>query len=125
MLQRKTVMIVDPSPNFRQRLKEAIYEHETLVDIVEADGADQAAGILRNQPPDVVFAEIDLPLEEGGRLVGFIRSAVPECRIIILTGNDSEECRATALESGADDFLIKEDATGLRLIDLIHGAIRR
>ena len=125
MLQRKTVLIADPSTDFRQRLKEAIYEHETLVDVVEADDPGQVAGILRHRPPDVVFAEIDLPLTEGGRLVAAVRSLAPESRIIVLSGNDSEACRTTALENGADDFMIKEDAAGLRLIDLIHGAIRR
>jgi len=124
MLQRKTIMILDPSPNVRQGLKEAVYEYETLVDVVEAESADQATGILRYQLPDVVFTEIDLPLEEGGRLIASIRSLASDCRIIVITGNDSEECRTAAMENGADDFLIKEDAVGLRLIDLIHEAVR-
>ena len=124
MLQRKTIMILDPSPNVRQRLKEAVYENETLVDVVEAESVDQATGMLRYQLPDVVFTEIDLPLEEGGRLIASIKGMAPESRIIVITGNDSEECRTAAMQYGADDFLIREDAVGLRLIDLIHEAVR-
>ena len=125
MLQRKKVMIADPSAIFRQMLKDAIYENETLVDVFEADSVGQAYDILRNQHPDVVFAEIDLPLEEGGRLIASVRDMAPESRIVVITGKDEEACRTTALQNGANQFLIKEDAVGLRLIDLIHEVIRR
>lgn len=125
MLQRQTVIIVDPSADFRQRLKDAIYEHETLVDVVDAESVGEVTGILRDSPPDVVFTEIDLPPQEGLRLIASIRRTVPDCRIIVLAGRDAEATRTTALQNGADDFLIKEDAVGLRLVDLIHGAVRR
>ena len=125
MLKRQTVMIVDPSADCRQRLKEAVYANETLVDVVEAESVGAVAAILRDKLPDVVFTEIDLPLAEGGRLIASIRRAAPDCRIIVTTGNDAEESRSTALHNGADDFLIKADAVGLRLIDLIHDAVRR
>jgi DNA-binding NarL/FixJ family response regulator len=61
MLDRKKVLILDPSPIFRRTLKDVIQTSETLVDISEADNADQAENILRNDPPDVVFFDIALP----------------------------------------------------------------
>ena len=125
MLTRKTILIADPSPGFRQRLKETIHEHETLVDVLEADGVGQADDILRGRQPDVCFLEIDLPLEEGGRLIASIRRAAPGSRIVVITAGDTEAHRTTAMEHGADEFLVKEDATGLRLIDLIHEVVRR
>jgi CheY-like chemotaxis protein len=43
----------------------------------------------------------------------------------VLTANASEDCRTRSLEQGADDHLLKEAVTGIRLVDLIHEIIRR
>jgi DNA-binding NarL/FixJ family response regulator len=58
--KEKKVLILDPSPIFRRTLKEVIRTSETLADIREANNADEAENILRNDPPDVVFFNVAL-----------------------------------------------------------------
>jgi DNA-binding NarL/FixJ family response regulator len=125
MLMRKNVMIVDPSPIFRRQLKQAIQTNETLVNVSEAENADQANDILRKQLPDVVFLDVALPLDKGLCLIDAIRAMAADIRIVVLTRLDPSQCKATALEKGADHFLSKEHTAGLRLIDVIHETIRR
>jgi DNA-binding NarL/FixJ family response regulator len=125
MLDRKKVLILDPSPIFRRTLKDVIQTSETLVDISEADNADQAENILRDDPPDVVFFDIALPLSNGIDFIASIKGRLPESRVVVLTSHDSAEHEAASIEQGADYFLSKERSGGLHLIDVIRTSIRQ
>lgn len=125
MLDRKKVLILDPSPIFRRTLKEVIRTSETHVDIREANNTDQAENILRNDPPDVVFFDIALPRDDGIAFIASIKGMLPESRVVVLTTHDSAEHEAASIEQGADYFLSKERSGGLRLIDVIRTTIRQ
>jgi DNA-binding NarL/FixJ family response regulator len=125
LLNRKKVMIADPSPIFRRTLKAAIETNETLVDVSEADSIDAAEDILRNHQVDVVFLDIGFPEDAGMGLIDFIKDLAADIRIIVLTSHDSPANRAAAFEKGTDYFLSKQHAVGLHLIDVIHTTIRR
>ena len=123
MLDRKKVLILDPSPIFRRTLKEVIRTSETRVDIREADNADQAENILKDDPPDVVFFDIALPRDNGIAFIASIKGMLPQSRVVVLTSHDSAEHEAASIEQGADYFLSKERSGGLRLIDVIRTTI--
>lgn len=125
MLDRKKVLILDPSPIFRRTLKEVIRTSEKLVEIREANNTDQAENILRNDPPDVVFFDIALPRDNGIAFIASIKVMVPESCVVVLTSHDSAEHEAASIEQGADYFLSKERSGGLRLIDVIRTTIRQ
>ena len=125
ILNRKKVMIVDPSPIFRRKLKAAIQTNETLVDVIEAGTINAAEDILRNQQLDVVFLDMEFPQDDGIRLIETIKGMARDSRIVVLTNHDSAAHQADAIEKGADYFLSKAHAVGLRLVDVIHETIRR
>jgi len=125
LLNRKKVMIVDPSPIFRRKLKAAIQTNETLVDVIEAGTINAAEDILRNQQIDVVFLDIGFPQEPVIRLIDAIKGVARDMRLVVLASHDSAAAQAAGLQDRADFFLPKEDAVGLRLIDVIHATIRR
>lgn len=125
LLNRKKVMIVDPSSIFSHKLKAAILKNETLVDVIEAGTINAAEDILRNQQPDVVFLDIGFPQEEVVRLIDAIDGAAGDIRLVLLTGHDAALVQAAGLQDRADCFLPKEQAVGLRLADVIHEVIRR
>jgi DNA-binding NarL/FixJ family response regulator len=125
MLDRKKVLILDPSPIFRQTLKEVIRTSEPHVDIREANNADQAEKVLRDDPPDVVFFDIALPRDNGIAFIASIKDMLPESRVVVLTSHDSAEHKAASIQKGADYFLSKERSGGLRLIDVIRTTIRQ
>jgi len=125
MLERKKILIVDKSPIFRRTLKEVIQTGETYVDVSEANDAGQAEAILKKDPPDVVFLDIALPRDNGIEFIASIKDMIPKSRIVVLTSHDSAEHEAASIQKGADYFLSKERSGGLRLIDVIHTAIRK
>ena len=125
MFNRKKVLILDPSPIFRRTLKEVIRTSETRVDIREADNADQAENILKNDPPDVVFFDIALPRSNGIEFIASIKGMLPESCVVVLTTHDSAEHEAASINQGADYFLSKEHSGGLHLIEVIRTTIRQ
>jgi len=125
LLNRKKVMIVDPSPIFRRKLKAAIQTNETLVDVIEAGTINAAEDILINQQIDVVFLDIGFPQEPVIRLIDAIKGVARDMRLVVLASHDSAAAQAAGLQDRADCFLPKEPAVGLRLIDVIHETIRR
>ena len=125
LLNRKKVMIVDPSPIFRRKLKAAIQTIETLVDVIEADDIGQAEGILGKQQLDVVFLDIGFPKEQVLRLVDAFNGAAGDSRLVVLASHESAAAQSAKLQDRADCWLPKEHAVGLRLADVIHEMIRR
>ncbi len=125
LLDRKRVLIVDPSPIFRRKLKATIQTNETLVDVIEADTINAAEDMMRNQQPDVVFLDIGFPQESVIRLIDAIDGVAENIRLVVLAGQDSAAAQAAGLHDRADCFLPKEQALGLRLADVIHEMIRR
>ena len=126
LLNRKKVMIVDPSPIFRRELKAAIQTNETLVDVTGADTISAAEDTVRNQQLNVVFLDVGFPQDQVARLIEAIDGASGDIRLVVLAGHDSAAAQAAGLlRDRADGFLPKEQAVGLRLADVIHEMIRR
>ncbi|BBO66114.1 hypothetical protein DSCA_00440 [Desulfosarcina alkanivorans] len=120
MLTHRKVLILDPSPIFRQTLMEVVRKSVEHVEIKEANTAIQARDILRNKAMDVLFMDIALPESNGIELIASIKDILPNIIIVVLTSHDTAEYKEASLLSGADYFLSKERSGGLRLIDVIH-----
>lgn len=125
MDRQKKALIIDPSPIFRNTLKEVIQTSEPQAEVTEARDADQALGILRDQSPEVVFLDIALSRGNGIEFIGRLKRMLPATRIVVLTSHDSAEQKAASLQQGADIFLSKEHTVGLHLIDIIHETLHR
>jgi len=123
MSSRQKILIIDPSPIFRNTLKEVIQTTQSPVEIAEAGDTEQAENILSQRPVDVVFLDIALPGTNGIRFIGRIRRLVSRACIVVLSSHDSAEFKEASIQKGADYFLSKERSGGLRLLDVISEAI--
>jgi DNA-binding NarL/FixJ family response regulator len=117
------ILIVDPSPIFRNTLKEVIQTTQSHVEITEAGDTEQAENILSQRSVDAVFLDIALPGNDGIPFVGRIKRLVPRACIVVLSSHDSAEYKEASIQKGADYFLSKERSGGLRLLDVISEAI--
>ncbi|MEI6415265.1 MAG: response regulator, partial [Pseudomonadota bacterium] len=68
-----------------------------------AEGLDA----IRQEPPDVVLLDLSLPDSSGIATVRTLRAVAPNLAIIVLTGHDDDALADTALEAGAQDYLVK------------------
>lgn len=118
------ILILDPSPIFRNTLKEVIQTTQTRVAVDEAGDTEQAEKILSQRPADVVFLDIALPATNGISFIGRIKRLVPRACVVVLSSHDSAEYKEASIQKGADYFLSKDRSGGLRLLDVIDEAIR-
>lgn len=76
-------------------------------EVVTAPTSEEAFFILHNLRPSLIVLDLGLPRRGGMELLQQIRMMNILTPVLILTSNSSMEDRVTALDAGADDFLLK------------------
>jgi two-component system response regulator RegA len=99
------LLIVDDDDIFRQRLARAMERRGFAV--ILADSVASGIEAARASPP--YFAVVDLRLGDGSGLevVQAVREAVPQARVIVLTGYGNIATAVAAMKAGAIDYLPK------------------
>ncbi|HMH11642.1 MAG TPA: response regulator transcription factor [Edaphobacter sp.] len=76
-------------------------------EVSTAPTSEEAFFILHTLKPDLIVLDLGLPRRSGMELLQQIRSMSIQIPVLILTSNSSIEDRVSALDAGADDFLLK------------------
>jgi two-component system KDP operon response regulator KdpE len=115
------VLIIDDEPPIRHLLKMALEANDFKV--FEAENAKNGMLQTTMTRPDIVLLDLGLPDHGGLTVLSQIRewSTIP---VIVLTVQDDEETKITALDGGADDYITKPFNTG-ELLARIRVALRR
>lgn len=107
MATRK-VLIVEDSPTMRQMISFAVKRIKD-VEVTEAqDGVDGYQKLTRERF-DLVMTDVIMPVMDGLKLIGLIRSR-PEMKdipIIVITTRGAEEDRQKAMALGATTYVLK------------------
>jgi two-component system, OmpR family, response regulator QseB len=69
--------------------------------------ASAAAGVLRNEPFELMLLDLGLPGADGLQLLKALRGRGEGLPVIILTARDAVSDRVRGLDAGADDYLTK------------------
>lgn len=114
------LLIVDDSPEDRELYQRyLLQDRDTSYSILEASLAQQGLDLWQQHQPDVVLLDYRLPDLDGLELLERLRSLTqqPCLPVIVVTGQGNEAIAVNALQSGAQDYLVKEQITpeGLRL----------
>jgi DNA-binding response OmpR family regulator len=80
--------------------------------------------LLINNGADVVLLDLGLPDVDGLALISMIRAAVASVPIIVITAQDDDPTMIRALDSGADDYVVKPFGTD-QLAARIRAVLRR
>jgi putative two-component system response regulator len=99
------LLIVDDEPALRRVLKRhfARLGYECL----EAETGAQAIEILRVKPVDAVLSDLNMPQMDGLELLRTIKKMDPDLAVLLITGNNEIEKAISAIQSEADDYLLK------------------
>jgi two-component system KDP operon response regulator KdpE len=92
-------------------------------DILTANSGAVGLELVHKHSPDIIILDLMMPEMNGWALCKHIRDFT-DTPILILTAMDSPGVIAQALDSGADDYLIKPVSTGT-LIAHINKLLRR
>lgn len=100
-----SILIVDDDPTFRQGLQTSLRNAGYTADT--ARNGEEAVAFVRERPVDVVLLDINMPGIGGVEACSRVRAAAPQTGIVMLTVRDTEDDKVLALESGADDYVVK------------------
>jgi diguanylate cyclase (GGDEF)-like protein len=81
--------------------------------------------LLGGQRPDVVVLDLNLPDGKGLQTLRKIMEDVPGTPVIVLTGTEDEETGIRALQSGAQDYLVKDQIDSKSLPRALRYALER
>src|SRR5438477_2327908 len=100
-----SVLIIEDDEDGRR----AIAKLFARADCKVYEAADGDAGVelaLRNRP-EVILCDLLMPRSNGFQVCRTIRQQLQPTKIIVVSGRDYAVDRASALEAGADEFLLK------------------
>lgn len=118
------VLIVEDEEKLAEALKSGLKYEGFTVDIL-GDGLRGENRILMCRGDyDVVILDLMLPGKNGFEICKTVRSKGVTLPIIILTARDGTDDKILALNSGADDYLVKPFAFG-ELLARIRALLRR
>lgn len=101
------VMIVDDHAIMREGLKDIMDRAGDFKVVAEAGDGTSAVESAISTRPDVVIMNIDMPLMGGIDACREIKEALPETRILMLTGSTDEDSVIKSVAAGATGYLQK------------------
>lgn len=119
MSSKKSVLIVDDHPLFREGLKSIIAGDRHFSVEGEAGDARNGYAMAQKIRPDVVLVDISLPDESGMQLTRRIRKALPSTRVMIISMHSKIDYIVEAFQAGATGYVVKDSAAS-RLVQGLH-----
>lgn len=110
MAEKKTVMIVDDHPLFREGLKSILSRHSKFEIIAEAQNGFEGIRYAKKMKPELVIMDLSLPDKSGIEITREIMAKLPGTCIMILSMHSKIDYITEAFKAGAKGYLVKESA---------------
>lgn len=114
------ILIIDDEAQIRKLLQITLRSNDYIV--TEASTAKDGLITAANHPPDLILLDLGLPDEDGHSVLKKLREWFTKPVIIISVQNNEEDI-VRALDSEANDYLVKPFRTG-ELLARIRSALR-
>ena len=104
------VVVVDDNADMRAYLRRLL---SPFMNVDCVSNGEEALACIREKKPDLVLADIMMPVMNGIELVRKLRenNSTRSLSVMLLSARAGEEARAEGLEAGADDYLVKPFAS--------------
>jgi CheY-like chemotaxis protein len=97
------ILIADDEKAARYGMAKALAAYR----ILEAEDAAAALAAIRNEAPDLVFLDLNMPGGDGRTVLRQLAGSPPTCRIVVVTASDSVPIAVECLRLGASDYVTK------------------
>jgi DNA-binding response OmpR family regulator len=106
-LLKRRVLLADDDPGLRRLIGTTLGTED--FDLLQADDGEQALQIARQQHPELVLLDVNMPKLDGFEVCRHLKSE-PETsgiKVVMLTARGEEVDRARGREAGADEYFTK------------------
>ena len=110
MTPKKSVLLIDDHPLYREGLKTIIARSPAFQVVGEAANAEEGLQLAKALRPDLALVDISLPGENGIELVRSLKSDLPEIRILVVSMHSRIDYISEAFRVGALGYVVKEAA---------------
>lgn len=116
------IVVADDHPVVRSGLVAMLRTIPGLDVVGEAADGSAAVRAAVEQRPDVILMDVRMPGADGIEATRRIRESLPECRVLILTMYDDDATVFTAMQAGAQGYLLKE-AEQEEIVRAVRGVV--
>lgn len=104
------VVVADDDPLVRAAVKAIIVDIPYLTDCAEAENGAQAVKAVREQEPDLLLLDLNMPEMPGMDALRELSEGLGRLRVIILTVHADKRTIVEAIQYGARGLVLKTDA---------------
>lgn len=120
------VLLIEDNPADAHLVREMLQEAENRpFALTYVDCLSDALRLAAEEPFDVALVDLTLPDAHGMSVVEQLQSALPELPVVVLTGESDENLALQAVQSGAQDYLVKGQGDSHLLSRALWYAIER
>ncbi len=100
------VLVVDDEPAFREVLRRML---EGTHEVRQAETGQDALRMMAEEPPAVVLLDLYLPGVGGMQVLRQMQQdpSLTDVPVIVISGMDDVDTKVSALEAGANDYMVK------------------
>ncbi len=120
------VLLIEDNPTDALLLEESLQDAEwARFEFTRAERLGDGLRLLHENSYDVVLSDLGLPDSHGMDTVRLLHRACPDLPIFVLTGLADEALGASAMQEGAQDYLVKGQTDTVTLVRAMRYAIER
>lgn len=101
------ILLVEDNPGDARLVQLQLRELETPVDMIQVDRLSLAVEKLAAERFDAVLLDLSLPDSTGMNTVSTVITQAPDVAVVVLTGLADEATGRLAIQTGAQDYLVK------------------
>ncbi len=113
-----TVFLVDDHAVLRDGLRLLLEADPAITVVGEADNGRDAVELVEKLRPDVIIMDLAMPQMNGIEATRVIKKNHPSAKVIILSMYSTTEHIVSALDAGAQGYLLKE-SVGAEVLDAV------
>ena len=110
MVLKKSIVIIDDHPLFREGIKAIISRDSSFEVVGEAGNGSEGLRLAKKLKPNLVVIDLSLPDKSGIHLTSEIQSLLPETQVMIVSMHSKIQYIAEAFQAGAAGYVVKESA---------------
>jgi Flp pilus assembly CpaE family ATPase len=119
------LLLIEDNPGDRRLVREYLRDCGEQYSVEEAATLVHGLEFLARSHFDLVLTDAGLPDSQGMQTIATLRAHAPDVPLILLTGNDDDTMASFAVQSGAQDFLVKGRIDSQSLSRAIRHALLR